>query len=84
MMSPFTISNFHENTAQNVLNFCTIKRWPPIFQTINNENMIFLHSSEYGGYSHSLDNLYRYIFPMYVPKSRFSPTDDIDITRNCH
>lgn len=51
---------------------------------MNKENMIFLLSSEYGGYSHSLENLYQYTFPMYVPKSRFSPTNDMDITRNCH
>ena len=38
---------------------------------MNKENIIFLHSSEYGGYSHSLENLCQYIFPIYVPKSRF-------------
>jgi len=53
------------------LTSCMFKRRPPIFQTMNKENIIFLHSSEYGDYSHSLEKLCQYIFPIYVPKSRF-------------
>jgi len=38
---------------------------------MNKENIIFLNSSEYDDFSHSLEKLCQYIFPIYVPKSRF-------------
>jgi hypothetical protein len=72
------------------LTSCMFKRRPPIFQTMNKENIIFLHSSEYGNYSHSLENLCQICSPYMHLRSGFKQeeiTDDVQghyFTCNCH
>lgn len=70
--------------AQNVLNFCMIKRWPPIFRPwIRKIWFSYIRVNMVAVLIHW--KTCQYIFPIYVPKNRFhQQMTYMGITCDCH